>query len=674
MIDLLPQEILINIFSFLTSRHDLLNLTTTCRFFNEIISSNLNLCKILEVHFVPENRIIEWTGNRKYSRAFIEGFAAKHFINIFENFGCNLREIQIICQKIEGSNLKKILINCKNLIKIVIKDNKVNFNEEDFSEPLPKLKLQTLHYRNFFSQSCKIFKLLNNCSTKELIVIGFTEYCEDLKIFIKNQENLEMLNLQDVQEKSKIFNDENFFSASKFRIKKLSLGKIKIDENFKTFLEIHKNSLNYLDLNEVDQKVLKIIQKFPNFHTMRIFDMNFSFSTPLPKIQNLTIGYDITGSWAENFVNVKTLKVTWIRFEADLMQIEKLKNLEFLHVDYCCMPMLKIPNVKILKLTNVGFSSFKPFVFEKNKIEEIFIDSCSNCECNTEGFRSSPSDTASDLGCDESKNFTFITHGWLESIEKSWCRPMVAEFLKLRGNCVFFMDYSNYSVLWYFSLTPHFYQISTVLTEKVKNIANYKPNHVAMFGFSFGARLVTNTGISLYKTGIRLEKIYACEPAGPGFGDYYENAMVAADNVQCIHTSSNYGTTFYNCHQNWRLGNCGWNQPGARSFPFGSHGLCPYFFLESFKTDFIQNNFHNCTTNRPTLNLPNDMMMGARESRTEYYGDIFMATARNPPWIVVDGIIQNADSPFPPPSLSRNEFVNLTEASLDYMMVLSNEL
>jgi hypothetical protein len=156
---------------------------------------------------------------------------------------------------------------------------------------------------------------------------------------------------------------------------------------------------------------------------------------------------------------------------------------------------------------------------------------------------------------------------------------MIAEFLKLRGNCVFFMDYSNYSVLWYFDLTNHFYQISALLTEKVKKIAKPKPKRVAMFGFSFGARLVMNTGIDLYKVGLRLEKVYGCEPAGPGFENYHENSMVAADFVQCIHTSNSYGTTNYNCHQNWRLGNCGWSQPGARPFPFGSHGLCEFYYF-----------------------------------------------------------------------------------------------
>ena len=52
-----------------------------------------------------------------------------------------------------------------------------------------------------------------------------------------------------------------------------------------------------------------------------------------------------------------------------------------------------------------------------------------------------------------------------------------------------------------------------------------------------------------------------CDPAGPGF-DYNNHKIpelptLAAKNVQCIHTTNNYGTYNYNCHQNWRMGYCG---------------------------------------------------------------------------------------------------------------------
>lgn len=59
--------------------------------------------------------------------------------------------------------------------------------------------------------------------------------------------------------------------------------------------------------------------------------------------------------------------------------------------------------------------------------------------------------------------------------------------------------------------------------------------------------------------------------------------MASARNVQCIHTSADKGTALRLCHQNWNMGRCGWSQPAAAAPPFGSHGLCPYVYLDAFE-------------------------------------------------------------------------------------------
>jgi hypothetical protein len=379
MIDLLPQDILIDIFALLP-RQDLISLTKTCKYFNESISENSNLCKNLELHFVPENSVLEWTGRRRYTRAYIEALAARHFMTIFENFGANLREIQVICMKTEAAVLKKILMSCRNVVKLVLKDNNVRYNLDDFDEPLPRLQLQTFHYRNFFSYTSQIFKLFKRCTVKDLIVVGHTGSCDDLKDFMKTQEKLEIFSLQDIQEKSSIFCDENFFSSSKFRLKKLALDKVKIDDGLKNFMDIYVERLAHLELNEIDQKILKITPKFTKIQKLKIFEMKFREPTPMPQVTHLTIGYDVTGMWAANFTNIRTLKITWIRFQSDLVQIEQLKHLETLHVDFCCLPELNIPSVKSLRLTDVGYAGVRPFRIDNNGIEELFIDHCTSCE------------------------------------------------------------------------------------------------------------------------------------------------------------------------------------------------------------------------------------------------------------------------------------------------------
>lgn len=74
-----------------------------------------------------------------------------------------------------------------------------------------------------------------------------------------------------------------------------------------------------------------------------------------------------------------------------------------------------------------------------------------------------------------------------------------------------------------------------------------------MFGFSFGARLVVDAAIDVSKNGKKVDRIYACDPAGPGFFHYRRDPKDAASFVQCINTSKDKGTTSYNCHQNWRF-------------------------------------------------------------------------------------------------------------------------
>lgn len=63
-----------------------------------------------------------------------------------------------------------------------------------------------------------------------------------------------------------------------------------------------------------------------------------------------------------------------------------------------------------------------------------------------------------------------------------------------------------------------------------------------------------------------------CDPTGPLFDhSYTKDPKLSANNVQCIHTTVNYGTSIYNCHQDWRMGNCGISQPGAPQFLYSSH-------------------------------------------------------------------------------------------------------
>lgn len=145
-----------------------------------------------------------------------------------------------------------------------------------------------------------------------------------------------------------------------------------------------------------------------------------------------------------------------------------------------------------------------------------------------------------------------IVHGFNETFETTpWISQMVHNFLELHGSCVFFMDYSNYSSTNYFDLLMHFDRLSAVLREKLLTLDN--PNNIEMFGFSFGARLAIDAAYLVSMKGRKIDKIFACDPARPGFELYMKNPQYAANFVQCINTSIDKGTNVYNCHQNWRF-------------------------------------------------------------------------------------------------------------------------
>lgn len=169
-----------------------------------------------------------------------------------------------------------------------------------------------------------------------------------------------------------------------------------------------------------------------------------------------------------------------------------------------------------------------------------------------------------------------MIHGWEEHINTGWVMDTIRNLTYYRGGCVLFMDYSRYSRAPYTSLATHFFPLSMVLKKKVQQVSD-DYNNVFMYGFSFGARLAFEAGRRLgYQ---QLERIDACDPAGPAFDSNgrHVDPKYAAKSVNCINTSIRYGTNFYDCHINFRMGVCGYNQLGASRKPCGSHGLCVNF-------------------------------------------------------------------------------------------------
>jgi hypothetical protein len=184
------------------------------------------------------------------------------------------------------------------------------------------------------------------------------------------------------------------------------------------------------------------------------------------------------------------------------------------------------------------------------------------------------------------------------------------------------MDYSRHSVVGdYFVLVSKYEALRNILIKKLIQVGNY--DRMTLWGFSFGARMAMAAGVNLTATNgnvPQISRMELCESAGPGFEG--TNRIVdptrAAKNTACINTSSDKGATIYNCHQNFRMGYCGWSQIGAGGYPKGSHGLCPYFYNYSFKHDFVEYNYYRCGVSRASrainTTISRTMRMGIRNT------------------------------------------------------------
>lgn len=215
--------------------------------------------------------------------------------------------------------------------------------------------------------------------------------------------------------------------------------------------------------------------------------------------------------------------------------------------------------------------------------------------------------------CPNDVQISFIVHGWLEGFYTTeWVPLVINATLKEAGGCVVFMDYSHYSKHAYSVITERYFQLRNTLVNVAKLFGNYENMHC--FGFSFGARLCIGFGnklTSLNNGTPVIPRMDLCDPAGPAFhlNNYlYLPPKRAAKNVACMHTTTNYGTDVYNCHQDYKMGRCGTYQDARGPFPKviryklqlkafffekstcyelqGSHGLCPYMYYYAFTNDF----------------------------------------------------------------------------------------
>lgn len=121
-----------------------------------------------------------------------------------------------------------------------------------------------------------------------------------------------------------------------------------------------------------------------------------------------------------------------------------------------------------------------------------------------ESFVSTFEEPLSSQDCDISGKFAVFTHGWTGS-SSPWIEPFIGNLSIYRGGCIIFMNYSHYGDdIDYFRLVSRFENISRVMVKKLNQLRDegVTADNIYMFGFSYGGRLVIESGIQFGKSEI----------------------------------------------------------------------------------------------------------------------------------------------------------------------------
>lgn len=378
----LPQEVLINIFSFLPSS-DLLSLSETCRSFTNAINSSSLLMKKFKISIFDSKKDLEWNPMRKYSKLCIDSQHFEDFMKIFECIGGDLKSLEIKYSLVDLNVLREILVMCGNVKELLVHAIRLTNNEQDSIEPLPRLKLDKFTFLNLEKSSISILKIFECSKICHLNMLGTFAMPQIFKSFLMIQNELESFELFNQFDEFQIF-DDNTFRDANIKLKRLKLCNFDFYERlpfFRNFIATQVDSLETFETNQ-----LKVFNQMANLRKLKevnIPSMRFTNPEPFNSVNDLTIAVDVSEGWAQQFPNVRTLKIIqlWIYEYNKTSEVETMENIEDLEIHYNSILELNIPTVKRLKLCFMTEFDGHPFKFENcKKLEEIRVVRCQDAE------------------------------------------------------------------------------------------------------------------------------------------------------------------------------------------------------------------------------------------------------------------------------------------------------
>lgn len=196
--DLLPKEMMLEIFQFLQTR-ELLALTAVSRNFNQIINTERLLDKIplylnvdeeklaakefiargasyLEVKSFIKSSLID--SSRKYTRIVIGNIEGEDAIECLQKWSTNVKQLTFRRGCYSLKHICKILVVCPNIKRLRFCRGSLRGDINIEGCELPKLALKALHLENVGSQifkvlkESKVFKIPQLIQTTKLLLIS----------------------------------------------------------------------------------------------------------------------------------------------------------------------------------------------------------------------------------------------------------------------------------------------------------------------------------------------------------------------------------------------------------------------------------------------------------------------------------------------------------------------
>lgn len=230
----------------------------------------------------------------------------------------------------------------------------------------------------------------------------------------------------------------------------------------------------------------------------------------------------------------------------------------------------------------------------------------------------------------------------------TWPNKATYEILRISGGCVCYVDYTAYTN-WDLTVANSievgrvdFYPIARVVAKKIRHVGNFE--RMFIFGDSFGGLLAIEVGATGGEG--RIGRMHLCDPVRQFWYPKVRrrDPKTASKSVSCVRTDTIVGGEIYNCHQDWRMGYCGYWQPASIDLVSKkSHELCSVLYTYAFDNNFVPKKPTLltrllCRAKRVAdLDSPacRGSLMGYRDASDSRgcRGEFFIETTKYPPYV-----------------------------------------